>query len=101
MSRWEALREDKRNLRRAPVLKAGAISFGGSAISCAVRNLTKSGAMLDVESPLGIPRQFALVISSDNVRHECRTVWIRERRIGVRFEPSNHGSQARTKAGVP
>ena len=93
--------EDKRKLRRAPVLKGGAISFGGSAISCTVRNLTKSGAMLDVASPLGIPRLFALVIPSDEVRHECRTVWIQERRIGVRFEPTADGSQARTKAGVP
>ena len=43
--------EDKRKLRRTRVLKAGMISFGGSAISCTVRNLTKSGAMLDVVRP--------------------------------------------------
>ena len=87
MSRWEALMEDKRRLRRTRVLKAGMISFGGAAISCAVRNLTKSGAMLDVASPLGVPREFTLVISSDEVRHECRIVWIKERRIGVSFKP--------------
>lgn len=77
--------EDKRKLRRTRVLKAGMISFGGSAISCTVRNLTKSGAMLDVESPLGVPREFTLVISSDDVRHECRIVWVREKRMGVSF----------------
>ncbi|MBI5321606.1 PilZ domain-containing protein [Bradyrhizobium sp.] len=80
--------EDKRRLRRTRVLKAGAISFGGAAISCTVRNLTKSGAMLDVASPLGVPREFTLVISSEGVRHECRIVWIKERRIGVSFKPS-------------
>lgn len=79
--------EDKRKLRRTRILKAGIISFGGSAISCTVRNLTKSGAMLDVVSPLGVPREFTLVISSDDVRDECRIVWIKERRIGVSFKP--------------
>ncbi len=79
--------EDKRRVRRTRVLKAGMISFGGAAISCAVRNLTRSGAMLDVASPLGVPREFTLVISSDEVRHECRIVWIKERRMGVSFKP--------------
>ncbi|MFX8067315.1 PilZ domain-containing protein, partial [Acinetobacter baumannii] len=60
-------------------------SFGGSAISCTVRNLTKSGAMLDIVSPLGVPREFTLVIPSDDVRHECRIVWIKEKRLGVSF----------------
>jgi hypothetical protein len=92
--------EDKRKLRRTRVLKTETISSGRSAISCTVRNLTKSGAMPDVVSPLGVPREFTPVIASDDVRHECRTVWIQERRIGVRFEPSDDGSQARTKAGV-
>ncbi len=77
--------EDKRRLRRARVLKAGTISFGGAAISCKVRNLTRSGAMLDVASPLGVPKEFTLVISSDEVRHECRIVWIQEKRLGVSF----------------
>lgn len=79
--------EDKRKLRRTRVLKAGMILFGGSAISCTVRNLSKSGAMLDVESPLGVPKEFTLVISPDEVRHESRIVWIKERRIGVSFKP--------------
>lgn len=79
--------EDKRKLRRTRVLKAGTISFGGSAISCTVRNLTKSGALLDVVSPLGVPREFTLVISSDDVRRESRVVWIKEQRIGISFKP--------------
>lgn len=79
--------EDKRKLRRTRVLKAGMISFGGSAISCTVRNLTKSGALLDVVSPLGVPREFTLVISSDDVRRESRVVWIKEQRIGISFKP--------------
>lgn len=78
--------DEKRKLPRTRVLKAGMISFGGSAISCTVRNLTTSGAMLDVVSPLGLPKQFTLVISSDDVRHRSRIVWIKENRIGVSFK---------------
>lgn len=78
--------EDKRKLRRTRVLKAGTISFGEAAISCTVCNLTRSGAMLDVASPLGVPREFTLVISPDDIRHECRIVWVKERRVGVHFE---------------
>ena len=77
--------EDKRKSRRTRVLKAGMIAFGGSTISCTVRNLTTSGAMLDVVSPLGVPREFTLVIPSDDVRRECRLVWVKERRMGVSF----------------
>lgn len=43
-----------------------------------MRNLIKSGAMLDLAIPLGIPRGFTLVISSDGVRHNCRIVWVKE-----------------------
>ena len=78
--------EDKRQLRRTRAWKVGTISFAGSVISCTVRNLRKSGATLDVLiSPLGVPREFTLVISSDHVRHECRIVWVKEKRMGVSF----------------
>lgn len=93
--------EDKRKLRRARVLKSGTISFEGAAISCTVRDLTKSGAMLDVAGPLGIPREFALVIPSDDVRHACRIIWIKERRLGVRFERGDGGTEKPTKVGCP
>ncbi len=86
MSRWEAMVEDNRQLRRTRALKAGTISFGGPTISCTVRNLTRSGAMLDVASPLGVPKEFTLVISSDEAHHECRIIWIQERRISVSFK---------------
>jgi hypothetical protein len=36
-------------------LKAGKISFGGGAIDCTVRNLSETGAALEVTTPVGIP----------------------------------------------
>jgi PilZ domain len=74
--------------RRAPrhrVLKAGTISFGGAGISCTVRNLSETGAALEVPSPVGIPAEFTLVVEADHTTRQCRVVWRKERRIGVTF----------------
>ena len=80
---------EKRIIPRKKVLKAGTIAFGGAAINCTVRNLSGTGAMLEVESPLGIPRQFVLDIAADHFRRECRVAWIQERRLGVVFLAGN------------
>jgi PilZ domain len=76
--------------RRAPrhrVLKAGTITFGGGAgISCTIRNLSDTGAALEVSSPIGIPAEFVLVVDADNSTRQCRVVWRKERRIGVTFQ---------------
>jgi hypothetical protein len=45
--------EEKRNVERYRMLKAGSITFGGSAIDCVVRNLSETGAALEVASPIG------------------------------------------------
>lgn len=74
--------------RRAPrrrVLKTGSISFGGGAIDCVVRNLSATGAALEITSPLFIPDKFTLVVAADNIHCPCAVVWRKERRIGVAF----------------
>lgn len=78
--------EEKRESLRTRVLKTGSISFGGAAISCTVRNISATGALLEVESPLGIPERFLLVVPTDQWSRPCRVIWKSERRLGVRFE---------------
>jgi hypothetical protein len=51
---------EKRISPRRRVLKAGTIEFNGGAIDCMVRNLSTTGAALDVTSPIGIPQRFTL-----------------------------------------
>ncbi len=77
---------DHRSTPRRRVLKAATISFGGGAISCAVRNLSNGGASLEVESPVGIPESIVLVMDGGDRR--CRVIWRKEKRIGVRFTNS-------------
>ena len=70
---------------RKRVLKAGTIEFGGGTIDCTVRNLSETGAALSVESPVGIPSEFNLIVAADDVNRTCRVVWRKENRIGITF----------------
>jgi hypothetical protein len=76
--------EQQRVAARQRVLKGGTIEFGGGAIDCTVRNISATGAALDVTSPIGIPTQFTLV--ADGNKKPCRIVWRKPNRIGVTFE---------------
>ena len=76
--------DEHRIATRHRVLKAGSIEFGGGAIDCTVRNLSATGAALEVTSPLGIPAQFTLV--TDGKHLPCHIVWRKEKRIGVTFD---------------
>jgi hypothetical protein len=77
--------DERRNNNRHRVLKAGTIEFGGGGIDCTVRNLSDTGAALDVTSPVGIPQEFTLVVAADGMHQHCTVVWRKEKRIGVRF----------------
>ena len=78
--------DQKRIAPRNRVLKAGIIEFNGGGIDCIVRNVSRTGAALDVASPVGIPRDFTLIVPADGLRKRCRLIWLRESRIGVAFE---------------
>ncbi len=66
--------------------RGGLISFGGAGIDCTVRNLSPTGAALDVASIVGIPKSFQLAIETDHFLRPCRLVWNNDRRVGVSFE---------------
>jgi PilZ domain len=76
--------DEHRIAPRQRVLKGASIQFGGAAIDCTVRNLSETGAALEVATSLGIPTEFTLVMAT--ARHPCRVVWRKEKRIGITFE---------------
>jgi len=78
---------ETRNSPRHRVLKAGTIDLGGGAIECTVRNLSTTGAMLEVTGQPGIPDRFTLVVRADDLHMPCYVVWRGGHRIGVAFEP--------------
>ena len=74
---------EKRKSNRRRVLKGGIIEFERSAFSCTVRNLSESGAALDVPTLVGIPHEFNLLIESNPFIRPCRVIWRKQNRIGV------------------
>src|SRR5262245_26378395 len=63
------------NHRAAPrhrVLEAGSIEFNGGVIDCTIRNVSDTGAAIEVASQLGIHDSFWLIISGTHTRRHCR-----------------------------
>ena len=76
-----------RHSPRVRTFKGGSIIFGAAAaIDCVVRNMSETGAALEVESPVGIPDEFMLFIKPERVKRQCRVAWRSAKRIGVKFD---------------
>lgn len=80
------LEMEQRHSPRRRVLKAANILFndGRSTISCTIRNLSDNGALLRVESVVGVPESFVLVAAGGLTR-TCTAVRKAATEIGVRF----------------
>ena len=78
---------EKRAVPRHRVLKRGTLAFnGGGGLDCTVRNISSSGARIDIANPVGVPDRFTLVIESDQFMRRCHAVWSNEQRIGLAFD---------------
>jgi hypothetical protein len=78
--------DERRKIQRLRAVKAGTISFNqAGGITCRVRNLSAAGACLEVESQLGIPDDFVLVISYDKFSRRSHVIWRSDTRMGVEF----------------
>jgi hypothetical protein len=78
--------DEHRIAPRHRVLKAGTIEFSGEAIPCTVRNLSATGAAIEINSPLWFPDRFVLAVASEGWRKPCRVVRRQDKRMGVVFE---------------
>src|ERR1700758_5100904 len=73
---------------RAPrylVSEGAVIKFGDRTINCVVRNLSATGAAIEVPNQPGIPTRFELNIPRLGLNLSCRVVWRKDHRIGVIF----------------
>ena len=79
-------------------MKAGTIGFDDGALTCIVRDVSISGAVLDVTSSAGIPDHFTLSFrADDDGQHvRCCVAWRRENQIGV---PSTSECGSNTHSG--
>ncbi len=77
---------EKRRAARKRVLKTGYIVFSDRApkLECTVRNVSETGALLQVSTTIGIPAIFDVVI--DGVRRRSSTVRKTDTRLAVAFK---------------
>ena len=81
--------EQRQSPRRNTMIEATVVFDGGrSRMPCIIRNLSESGAKLEVESVTRVPRTFDLIVN--RVRPQaCAVVWRSMRELGVQFmDPS-------------
>lgn len=78
-------RPDKRRANRRKVFKTGKIYFGKSSEVCTVRDISATGASLEVAASTTVPDRFTLVLEMESASRVCAAVWRTERQIGVRF----------------
>lgn len=79
---------ERRAERRMRTLKRARIVFnhGHSVFDCTIRNLSPSGALIEVPNMLGIPMQFEIILGQAAARRPCSVRWSTERMMGVRFD---------------
>lgn len=82
----ESEMEDRQTDRSHRALEPGMIEFHGHTVSCLVRNLSETGAALDVISAGEIPDRFTLALPLEGTSHRCSLVWRRQMEIGVSFQ---------------
>jgi hypothetical protein len=78
--------EERRISPRRRTFKIGTIAFNRAAgFTARIKNISDTGAGLEVESVVGIPDEFVLDIQADHFRRNCRVVWKQPTRLGVCF----------------
>jgi len=79
--------DERRESHRARMWRGGKILFNNrrSVLDCTIRNLSPGGACLQVESLVGVPATFDLLIDGEHAPRPCRLVWQSDHRAGVEF----------------
>jgi hypothetical protein len=78
---------EKRSTTRRRTLKAARIIFnkGASTLDCTLRNLSLTGAAIEVSSTVGIPEEFDLLVLADKSVYRCHVVWRSIGKMGLHF----------------
>lgn len=78
--------QERRRTGRYPTFQgARIVGDGREPIDCVVRNLSKTGACLQVATAVGVPERFALRYKPGRAV-DCHVVWRKQRLLGVEFK---------------
>ncbi|HMK88493.1 MAG TPA: PilZ domain-containing protein [Methylocystis sp.] len=76
--------DERRTRQRRKALKHAKIIFDkGCVIDCTLRDLSTTGACVEVATPIGIPKDFKLQVGPEV--HRCRVEWTTAKRMGLAF----------------
>ncbi len=80
------MRLERRLSPRRNTMIEALIVFGGGQryMACIIRDLSETGARLEVDKVIGVPNTFDLMAPGHHP-HACRVVWRALREIGVQF----------------
>jgi hypothetical protein len=65
--------------------KPGQIIFADAKVSCTIRNMTASGASIEISPSANIPDQFVLLVSSDRKSYACHVVRRKGKNMVIAF----------------
>ena len=79
--------EDRRDSKRNRMLKGGVIAFSArhATLPCVLRDLSDTGARLQVAQGSSVPDTFELLVELDGLEAHCQVAWRKPTEIGVMF----------------
>ncbi|WP_185985060.1 PilZ domain-containing protein [Aureimonas mangrovi] len=79
--------DERRVSPRLRTLKRARVLFNNrfSTIDCVVRNVSKTGALLTVDTAVHLPKTFEVMITGDNNLRPAKLVYRRETFAGIHF----------------
>jgi len=87
VNRSGLVRVDQGTKQRDPTFKFGIITCDPNRrILSVVKNISPTGALIEVDNPLEIPDQFTLGIESEPLARVCRVTWKKAKQIAVSFD---------------
>jgi hypothetical protein len=80
---------DARKAPRLKAIKAGQVVTDPSAtaLDCAIRNISATGALIRFDKPVELPENVELIIVSHNIHVRAHVAWQSGTEAGVEFEP--------------
>jgi len=76
--------ESRRTLRQR-TFKGGSITLPTGTVECLVRNISATGALLELNGPALVPNDFDLIIKPETLRRCCQVIRRDGHHLGVRF----------------
>jgi hypothetical protein len=83
---WCFIMVETRNTPRYRVAKPAKIDHGGDKIACIIRDISATGAAIELTDLVRVPAEFTLILPEERLRLPCHVVWRTEYRIGVAFD---------------